>query len=59
MQITQVKLVSLGVSIRDCIHMSKQKPVGLVYIGIRVGKRLLLINVILRIKVEFTFKDKQ
>ena len=38
---------------------SKQKPVGLVYIGIRVGKRLLLINVILRIKVELTFKDKR
>ena len=37
---------------------SEQKPVGLVYIGIRVGKRLLLINVILRIKEEFLFKSK-
>ena len=37
---------------------SKQKPVGLVYIGIKVGKRFLLINVILRIKEEFLFKNK-
>ena len=37
---------------------SKQKPIGLVYIGIRLEKRLLLINVILRIKEEFLFKSK-
>ena len=38
---------------------SKQKPVGLVYIGIRVGKKILLINVILKTKVELIFKNKQ
>ena len=37
---------------------SKLKPVGLVYIGIKVGKKLQLINVILRIKVELLFKNK-
>ena len=35
---------------------SKQKPVGLVYIGIKNGKKLLLINVILKTKVENIYK---
>ena len=38
---------------------SKQKPVGLVYVELELEKRFLLINVILKTKVELIFKNKR
>ena len=38
---------------------SKQKPVGLVYIGIKIGKKIFINKYNLKTKEEYLFKDKQ
>ena len=37
---------------------SKNKPIGLVFIGIKYKKNIFLLNVYLKIMVEFLFKNK-